>query len=118
MRRKAQSLVPWLKKSPSQELVMHGSLGSSTLFYLFVIRGTGNTPLACFKPPLSVAKKQEHKQHTAYNPCLKRSVNKMKKQRAAKDWAGPVQYKAALGDGSKRTGGQFFCESSQCVLSQ
>lgn len=48
---------------------------------------------------LFVAKKQKYKEHTAAcNPCLKRSVNKTKKQRAAGGCAGPVQYSATTGE--------------------
>lgn len=52
-----------------------------------------------FLNSLFVAKKQKYKEHTAAcNPCLKRSVNKTKKQRAAGGCAGPVQNSATMGE--------------------
>lgn len=121
VRRKAHSLVLWLKKSPSQELVMDGrfcwSLRSSTFFYIFIIKGTGNTLLACFKTPFYFLPKSRHTNNTwLIIPASRDPWTKWRNKELLK--AGPVQYNAALGDRWKLATGLFFHENGQCVLSQ
>lgn len=61
-------------------------------------QGMANALVGAFFKTLFAAKRQKHKQCTASNPCLRRSVNRMKKQRAGKeDCAGPAQYYTVFG---------------------